>query len=242
MALVSGSLPEKLQVLVELDVRLVAHPHVVGKPPQALDFGLGDERQGHVAGLGEQGDVALGGLPQPHQVEVFLEVEHPRGVRPDQADAVAARDGHHRRLQFAAGLAGFAEPAGDDDRTLDPLLAAFLQHGRDGAPRGGDQGDVHRALDVGDLGVAVQPEDRALLGVDGVDRAFELLVEQGANGLEASFGFVARRADDGDRIGVENGVKRHVVLPEGIWGWMSSGRTQRRNWPFVRNCHFLMTR
>jgi hypothetical protein len=83
-------LPEKFQVLVKADVGLVAHAHVVGEPLAALQFGLGDQGQGHVAALGQQGDVAFGRVLEAHQVEVVLEVDHARSVGADQADLISA--------------------------------------------------------------------------------------------------------------------------------------------------------
>ena len=48
---------KKGQILVELEIRLVPDTHVISKSLTALDGGFGNERQGHVAALANQGNI-----------------------------------------------------------------------------------------------------------------------------------------------------------------------------------------
>ena len=40
----------------------IANADVIGKSPAAFDFGFGYQRQGHVAALGQQGNISPGGI------------------------------------------------------------------------------------------------------------------------------------------------------------------------------------
>ncbi len=83
---------EELEVLVELDIGLVAHAHVVGKALLALELCLRDEMQRHVSTLRQQGEVAFGYPFQAHEIEAGVDVDHSAGIRAENAHVVTCRD------------------------------------------------------------------------------------------------------------------------------------------------------
>ena len=193
---------EKFQVLVKLDVGFVAHTHIVTETFVAFHCCFGDQRQCHVAALGQQGNVAFGCIANADQVHVFMQVDHPGGVRSHQADPMFAGDLQHLFFQFAAIAAGFAKAAGQDDGALDFFSAAVFQYGRDGSGRCGNQSQVHRVFDIGDPGIALESQDAAFFRIDRVYFAAVFILQQCVDGLIPAFGDILGGADDGDRPGL----------------------------------------
>ena len=188
---------------MKLDIRLVAHAHIVGKPFLAFQPGLGDQGQGHIAALGEQGDITFGDIPHSYQVQAHLQVHHAGRVGADQSNAMLAGRCHHLVFKLAALGAGFSETARQDYSTRHPLLAAIVEDGRYGPGRYGNQGKVYKPFYLGNGFVTFEAQDRGFLGIHRVDLPLILFLQQGADGLITPFGLVFRGSHNGNGFGIQ---------------------------------------
>ena len=201
------------QVVVEADIGLVARPDVGGKADMAVVLGFEHERQQHVARLRDEADVAGLDVAQIEQVHVLVQVEHARGVGTDDAHAARARGRHHLALELRAFGAGLAKATGEDDRALDALAPAVRHQGGEGGCRRAHQGQVHRPGNVVERSIGGHAEDLGHLGVDRIDLAAVIALDQAHHGLVAALGGVGRGADDGDRI-----RRQKVMQAAARWG------------------------
>jgi len=120
------------------------------------------------------------------------------GVGADQSDFVFSGHGYHLAFQFSAVPACFPESARQNDRTLNPILAAIFQYCRQGCGRGGHQGHIHRTFDIRNLFITFKSQDTFLLGVYGIDSALVFFIQQGPDRLISALGFIFGSTDNGN--------------------------------------------
>ena len=112
------------QVVGEADVGLVARSDIGAETDVAVVLGLQRQGQQHVARLRNDADVAGLDRVQRQQIDLLVQVEQAGGVRADDAYPATPPCFQGFPFQPDAGLAGFAEAAGQDHRALDAISAA----------------------------------------------------------------------------------------------------------------------
>ena len=55
---------------MKLEVGFIAHPDIIAESLPAFNLGFRDQCEGHVAALRQQGQIALGRILQPDQIQV----------------------------------------------------------------------------------------------------------------------------------------------------------------------------
>ncbi len=193
--------------LVDVGSVAVAHHLGVTDPPRRRGV---HHLRGVAAALGDEGHrPRLRGEPR-HEGDLAGGDVQPHAVGAHDADPGLHRPLHHLRLQLRQLLfPRLAEAGGEEVNALHPLGDAVVHQGRDDV--GGDAGDdvVDGPLDLQEAGVALQPFDLLVLGVDGVDggeaHVLEADDEPGADASEPHLG--RRYAGHGDGAGVKEVVK-----------------------------------
>ena len=193
-------LAQVAQIVVEADIGLVTRPDIGGEADMAVVLGFEHKRQQHVARLRDEADVAGLDVAQVEQVHVLVQVEHARGVGTDDAHATCARGRHHLALELCAFGPGLSKAAGEDDRALHTLASAVGHQGGEGGCRRAHQGQIHRPRNVVERCIGGHTEDLGHLGVDRIDLAAVVALDEADHGLVTALGGVGRSTDDGDRI------------------------------------------
>ena len=189
-----------------VDDGLIAGRHRVGELQATAG---GHQRQRHIAALGDQPDRAGfaprpdGDGPQGRAAEV---AHHPEAVRPDQWEALAAERAQ-LGLQRLAIFARLREAAAERDPTLRPGGDGLPDNPRHRPRRDRDGDRVDRLGDRADLRVGPETGDRVVVRVDRVDRPGEAERRERGDDPEP-VATLRRRADDGDRAGIEERVER----------------------------------
>ncbi len=215
---------EILQVVVEADVGLVAGTDIGREADMAIVFSFQHQSKQHVARLRNEADVSRLDVGQREQVDLFVQVEHARRVRTDDAHISGACGIEQFLFEFHAVAADLAKTARQDDGALDALAPARLDQVRHGARRRADQREVDRTRNSLDRGEGFHAEHHVDLGVDRVDRALIAILDQADHRLVTTLGRIGRGTDDGDRVRGEKVVQRagvdgggfesvHVILP-----------------------------
>ena len=78
---------------MKFDIGFVAHAHVCRKAFLAFQFCFGDEREGHITALGEKADVSFGGIPQAHQIQSHVHIDHAGCIGANNTDTELLSDG-----------------------------------------------------------------------------------------------------------------------------------------------------
>ncbi len=145
-----------LEDVVAGDVGAVPGGHESGHAgdpgdPSPAPVQPGQQRDADGSGLREQAYAAgarhLGGQ-RGVQTDAGCGVDDAEGVRADDPHAVRARVPHEGPLPLAPFGPALRIPGGEDDEALDPVLAALGDHRGHLLRRYGDDGEVHRPLDV----------------------------------------------------------------------------------------------
>lgn len=152
-------------------------------------------------------------------------VDDPEGVRADDPHAVRARGPHEGALPLASLGPALGVSGGEHDQSLDAVFAALGDHGGHVLGRYGDDGEVHRRVDVPHRAVRGHPVD--LLEVFGeglvhrVQAAGVAGVADVAEDAAAHSAGGAADADDRDGAGGEEPPYRAglgALLPRALHG------------------------
>ncbi len=145
-----------LEDVVAGDVRAVAGGHEGGhardpgdSSPAPVQPGQQGDADG--AGLGEHADAAGPGHLRGQggvQPDVRCGVDDPEGVRADDPHAVRARLPHECPLPLTPLGPALGVPGGEHDEPLHPVFPALGDHRGHVLGRYGDDGEVHRPVDV----------------------------------------------------------------------------------------------
>ena len=112
--------------------------------------------------------------------------------------AALFRQRHDGVLHGGAVAALLGESRRDDHRVLDAHGGALLERAEHRARRDDDDGEVDRLPDIRDRGVAFQPVDIAVIGIDRIDLAGKLILAQHRQQPARDLLQITRGADQGD--------------------------------------------
>ncbi len=141
-------LTEIAQVVVETNVALVTGANIATESYLAVMLCFQGQRQQHIARLRDDTDIACPDIGQVQQVDALMQVEQTGGVGADDAHPMRLGRRHHRFLQGSPCRSGFAEPAGQHYRALDPLTATLGDQRRYAGSRGTQQSQLRRTRHV----------------------------------------------------------------------------------------------
>ena len=195
---------EKFQVFMEFNVGFVAHTYVIGEPFMFADHGFGDEGECHVSALAYQGDISLGRIFDPNQIQVGFQIDHARGVGAYEANVGFLGRRYHLLFQGFSFAAQFPETSGHNNGSGNPFFAALFEKGGNCPGRGGYESQIHLFVNLGYSGMAWKSQDTLLFGVDGIDGSFVSFVQQGFYGLVSPFGWIFGSTDYCHGFGIEN--------------------------------------
>ena len=155
----------------------------------------------------EKANIAWGGKRRREEsgVERIVRVQQADAVRPEDADLVLARDSQNLIFERRACWTDLAESARHDDRGADAARAAVRQRGGHGRGRDDQHRQIHGVGDLGQRRAHRETHQRPAFGVDEMDRAFILTLDQVARHAVAELGRVCGCADDGDAARGEEG-------------------------------------
>ena len=199
---------EELHDVAEVDIGRVAQADQ-GREAEVMRTRPVGNRRVERARLRDQGKPALGGAgAQEGGVQLLPGAHQADAVRPHEAHARAVRLGDQLGFVFLAVAAALAEPGRQDDRVMAAGLAEVADDAGHGLGRRGDQGEVDFLTDLEHGGIALQPADLLVLGIDGMDLPLEPVgFEVGKNPAADALG-VFGRAIDRDRFRVHHFRKR----------------------------------
>ena len=171
MMRVSGILREGVQVIGEVDDRLVAAAHEITN----AESGLLHHREGRrrdAAALADHGDGT--GTQRVHLLQRGGEGRRDRRRRVDDADAIRAAEHEallaaqrdERALQFGALAARFRQSAGIGDAMANAAVRAFADRRHERIRRNRENHEIGRLGQFGDACEARQPRDRRSRSTD----------------------------------------------------------------------------
>ncbi len=99
--------------------------------------------------MGDERDAAALGHPgRERQVQPTGGSDPAQTVRPEEAQRALPQPVPQLPFSSRAGMPRFPEPGRDDDRGPDPLGRTFPQDRQDPVRRDGNDGEVHRSVDI----------------------------------------------------------------------------------------------
>ena len=210
----AGIVEERLQQLRRGDVDLVAGRHAVAKT-QSLRLGQIDDGVAETARLEGARDragpqIRLVSDTAEHGPHPVLHRQHALAVRPDDAHACLVE--HPLQLSFELASIGpcLAESCRQHHRKADAGLAAVADRLRHRRGWHRDQRQLARLVDGAGIGIALEPVQLLVLGIDRKDAARIAGVLQRLDRLPADAGEIGGRADDGNAPRMKQFLKAHA--------------------------------
>src|SRR5690606_27005914 len=160
--------------------------------------------------------------------------QHAEAVRPDETDAVLARDAHRLVLERAALGPGLAEAGRQDHGGADAGGTALTQHVGHHARGRGDHGEIDALADLRDAREAATRLHLGVLRIHRMDRTREARVEEVPQDDGAERARPLARADHGDGLGLEDprdlrAPARHTERRHGRYAETSTDRRFRHD-------------